>query len=980
VSIRFGTYGTASILLAVALLIALAATAAAPRAAGAGEGPRPMGPSPLATDDEPANDDTSGATTVRGGDTVNGSIMVTAPEDHGDWYKCHASSSSALNVTLYLYDYDPYYPAAYDLQLGVGYYYDGRFFWSELATTGARYEQVSAAAYSPMEFYILVFANMSADGTTPYTLPASYRLDLAVKGATPYVRDSVVWDYLDREGGVKSADWYVVSPSPDHDEWLEVYVWAPATGDYDVFVYNGWFYDRDRLQAVNISAQRTTGNAEYLTFTGAEGPFYIKVMSRTGYGWYAVYVHTAGTTTGATNNRWDGAKEVSDNEPIHGELDQSTDHYDWFKFKVRAGEDIPKIRFELDQGTWNIYNISIYDEGKNYVTGVYTTPTGGVPAPNNLPTIGANVQGLKPAYDGYYWLVLRADIEAAAFFYPLYFVPIRCDYWLTFTLPNRPPRVSGVLPPVLIDEDTTFTGLVLFDYFSDPDGDALDFSLGRPTQHLTVTFNETRGNITIVPDRDWHGIEKVYVRATDDGPGRKFVESYLMVTVYAVNDPPLLISDRTIGSIVMYEGEAARTTAMGTLFTDADDDAYHPLVYSLALVSEDMHPAGAHMPVPVYEKATDAFVVGPVRLMYGHATFRVRADDKNGTPPELLPSVEFDVTVLHRNHPPALARGVSDPFRMTLHEGEYNDSLSAWDLFEDVDTAYAGDALRFSLSAPISLSVGIDADGRLWFDARRQYYPGQNYQEDLVLKTADSSGSGLALNLTVTVIPFDDPPEVTSTSPMAGTDVTVLEGERMEFKVVVRDADTPHALVNYSWSLDGIVLQGENRSLHSYVTDFDTSDGRVHVLGSIVRSGLHTLEATWNITVRNVDRPPLYVILLNPLNSSRYKVGDSVTFTGAAVDPDGDAMAFKWYDGNRSLGDGRELTRSDLFPGIHMVRLMVSDGTYSINASVVFEVTRPIQVGKQAPGLGGPALAVAMAVAASAAAVTRGRAQRRRSP
>ena len=979
-SIRFGTCGAASILLAVALLIALSALAAAPRAAGAGEGPRPMGPSPLATDVEPANDAAAGAATVRGGDTVNGSIMVTAPGDVGDWFKCHISSSSALNVTLYLYDYDPYYPTAYDLQLGVGYFYGGRFFWSEQSTTTARYEQVSAAAYSPMDIYILIAASMSADGTTPATRPVGYRLDLAVKGATPIEREVVVYDVLDREGGGKSADWYVVSPAPAYDEWLEVYVWSPATGDYDVFVYNGWFYDRGRLQAVNVSAQRATGIVEYLTFTGAEGPFYIKVMSRTGYGWYAVYVHTAGTTRSSVNNERAGAKEVSENDPIHGELDQSNDHYDWFKFKATAGEVVPKIRFELDQGTWNIFNVSIYDEGKAYVTGAYTTRTGGAPAPDNLPTIGVNIKDLRPAYDGYYYLVLRADIEASAFYYPLYYAPVRCEYWLTFTLPNSPPRVTGTIPSVLMDEDTTFTGLDLFDCFSDPDGDALEFSLGRPTQHITVTFNGTSGAITIVPDMDWSGMERVYVRATDSGPGHKFAEASFMVTVYSINDAPVLIPGRSIGPIVMHEGEVGRTSAMDTLFTDPDYDPLRPLVYRLTQVGADVRPAGAHMPLPFYDRATGEFVVGPATLMYGDATFRVQADDVNGTPAEVLPGIEFTVSVLHRNHPPALRQGVTDPFKAVIHEGELNHSLSAWDLIEDLDTAYAGDALTFTLSAPFSISVSIDSNGSLWLDARKQYYPGQNYREDLVLKAIDSSGSGLSLNLSITIVPIDDPPELTSTSPQAPSDVTILEDGRMEFKVSVRDPDTPHALMDYSWSLDGTVLPGENRSLHSYITDFDSSDGKAHVLRAIVRSGPHTLEASWNVTVRNVNRPPLYVILLNPLNSSRYKVGDPVTFTGAAVDPDGDALAFSWVDGNRSLGDGRELARSDMLPGVHIVTLSVSDGTYSINASVVFEVTRPVKVGQQAPGLGAPALAAAMAVAASAAAVARGRAGRRRSP
>jgi hypothetical protein len=955
--------GTIVLVLVIALLLPGASVApAAPSRAN--EETQISSVSSRASDAEPANNDLSGATTFAKGELVHGSIMVTAPDDYLDWYRYSAPSASVVNVTLYQYEYNPNNRSEYNLQLVIGYFYEGRLLWADIAATENQWEMVTALAYSATEFYIVVVVNTTADGSKPNTRPVNYSLGLGEKAPTSIVRDVAQWDNLDLEGGYKSASWYVLTPPPAPDEWLEAVVGVPWSGDYDVLVYNGWPFDKGRLQPINISKQRGTGNVEYLTFSGAEGPFYIKVVSRMGNGWFSIQLKTLGDTRDLNNKR-DNGKEVTDTEPIRGSLDQGVDHYDWFKVKMRKGEVIPKIRFEIDQGPWGVYNLSVFDESNNYVAGAYNTATGGFPTDVNPTIIGMNIRDVTAAYDGYYYAVLRAMTGSAGMGDPNYFDPVSCEYYLTFTLPNDPPKVKADLPSIVIDEDTTYTGLNLSNYFKDPDGDKLKFSLGQPTDHLKVNFNEVTWAVTITPDLDWHGKETVVIRATDSGPGHKYVESSMSVTVKPVNDPPALIPNRAIGSLVLYENETAQTTGMATVFMDPDNDPGRPLIYNISLVRESVTPPGALIPMLVYNRTTDAFVVGPIDYLFGNATFKVQADDGNGTPAAQLPSTTFNVTIIHRNHPPTLKAGVKEPVSIKIEEGEYDDTYSVWDFVEDRDTGYAGDTLTFVVSGQVTLGVAIASDGRIQLDARKEYYPGQNYQEEILIKVTDRFGASLTLNLSVTIVPIDDPPELVSASPVTGTSVQVPEGSREEFMVIVRDPDTPHSAFNYSWYFDGAQITGENKSLYAYTTGYDSADGKVHVLKVVVRSGAHVLEASWNVTVINVNRPPINVQVLEPLNASRYKKGDTVKFLAEAVDPDGDQLTYHWYESRGLIGSGRQFEKKDLGPGIHIITLAVSDGKSTVNSTVVFEVARPAKSQGAVPGFG--ALALVLAVVAAAA-------------
>jgi len=95
------------------------------------------------------------------------------------------------------------------------------------------------------------------------------------------------------------------------------------------------------------------------------------------------------------------------------------------------------------------------------------------------------------------------------------------------------------------------------------------------------------------------------------------------------------------------------------------------------------------------------------------------------------------------------------------------------------------------------------------------------------------------------------------------------------------------------------------------------------------------------------------------------KCGESVSLVLRESDPEGVRLAVIWYEGGRELGRGKNLTLSSFEPGIHIVKGVVSDGEYSINATVVFEI-RPVAA--ETPG---PTLLTGCAVLVIAAAARR---------
>jgi|GEM_PF-2065201 len=135
-------------------------------------------------------------------------------------------------------------------------------------------------------------------------------------------------------------------------------------------------------------------------------------------------------------------------------------------------------------------------------------------------------------------------------------------------VPNNSPILIQNIPDQSFDEDTTLINVFdLDDYFSDPDGDSLNYSASG-ANNITATINPD-GTVDFSASQDWNGQENITFAASD---GSLSAQDTILVTVNPVDDKPTIISTPGTAAIqdleYVYDVEAA----------DADGDV---LVYSL---------------------------------------------------------------------------------------------------------------------------------------------------------------------------------------------------------------------------------------------------------------------------------------------------------------------------------------------------------------------------------------------------------------
>ena len=135
----------------------------------------------------------------------------------------------------------------------------------------------------------------------------------------------------------------------------------------------------------------------------------------------------------------------------------------------------------------------------------------------------------------------------------------------TVTVPNRAPVPAGTIPRQTLEEGGTGT-LALATYFTDPDGDALDYSAVSSNTTVATVVGVTGATLTIRAVRS--GTATVTVTARD--PGRLTATQTFTVAVETGNQAPQprgALTDRTV-----VEGSGV-TVNLANAFTDPDGDA-----------------------------------------------------------------------------------------------------------------------------------------------------------------------------------------------------------------------------------------------------------------------------------------------------------------------------------------------------------------------------------------------------------------------
>lgn len=176
--------------------------------------------------------------------------------------------------------------------------------------------------------------------------------------------------------------------------------------------------------------------------------------------------------------------------------------------------------------------------------------------------------------------------------------------------------------------------------------------------------------------------------------------------------------------------------------------------------------------------------------------------------------------------------------------------------------------------------------------------------------------------------------------------VTLYENQTAQFTAEAGARPAPADGIGYCWYIDGAVSAvNSGLTRFNYTPNFSSSGAHKITVMALANLTPEPLRAyhEWNVTVVNVNRPPVI--------SSRYPLGvqasfrsnDPSDFQVRAIDPDGDLLTYQWALDGISL---RNATASScrplgLRPGVHDLKVIVSDGDLNATASWTVRVTGP---------------------------------------
>ncbi|PID29871.1 MAG: hypothetical protein CSB55_01015, partial [Candidatus Cloacimonadota bacterium] len=105
-----------------------------------------------------------------------------------------------------------------------------------------------------------------------------------------------------------------------------------------------------------------------------------------------------------------------------------------------------------------------------------------------------------------------------------------------FAAINDAPKVAEPLVDIVMNEDTEDKSINLKQTFIDIDeGDELEFSVSSNI-HIVVNIDQQTGDVTLIPNENWFGVETIVFTATDQNNAS--VSDDVMITINNVNDAP----------------------------------------------------------------------------------------------------------------------------------------------------------------------------------------------------------------------------------------------------------------------------------------------------------------------------------------------------------------------------------------------------------------------------------------------------------
>ncbi len=467
----------------------------------------------------------------------------------------------------------------------------------------------------------------------------------------------------------------------------------------------------------------------------------------------------------------------------------------------------------------------------------------------------SGVRWMEYSFDGVNWTRVEGSTTA---------VPLTHSVNLSFRAIDWAGNVGDTvtrnyrvnLPPVAVNdtattpEDTTLTVDVLGND-SDPDGDALTVTLvaGTGPTHGTIALN-ANGSFTYTPATNYHGPDG-FNYTVNDGHGGSATAS-VSITVTSVNDPPVAVDD------VASTDEDVPATISAAFLVGNDSD---PDLDALTLTAVQNVSGG-----------TAAFAAGVVTFtpdpnFHGIASFTYTVGDGNGG----FDTGAVTVTVRPVNDPPLAAADTA-----TTNE-DVPVTIPALANDSDVD----GDTLSvtsFTQPAPAAGVVTLNADGTFTFSPILNF----NGAASFAYTVSDGNGGVSTANVTVTVIPVNDPPvavndtaSTTEDTPVTLTAAILLQNDTDP------DGDTLTLTAVQNGPSGTVTLSG-SQVIFTPAPNFSGSATFTYTVND---GNGGTAAATVTVTVAAVNDPP---VATNDVAAVISGQTATVNVLGNDTDPDGE--------------------------------------------------------------------------------------------
>jgi hypothetical protein len=373
-----------------------------------------------------------------------------------------------------------------------------------------------------------------------------------------------------------------------------------------------------------------------------------------------------------------------------------------------------------------------------------------------------------------------------------------------------------------------------------------------------VTFAAAGAGLRFTPTPGFTGTASFQIQAStsasDAGLGGDLVPA--LITVFPPNDAPNLAkpTDMTVA-----RGQELTFTATAT-----DPNAGDVLTFSL---DPDLSGLGATI-----DPATGVFRWTPSASQpLGPVTFRILVTDDAELP--FADSETFTVTVTAENQAPVIA-AIAD--QTIAERSELSITVTATDPDAEDDVTYSLAAGQFPTGATIDPVTGVFR----WTPAENQ---GGTHSVTVVATDNGTPAMSHSVTFMIAVSEVNQSPVLAAIG-----NRTATVGTPLTFTAVAIDADDPVNTLVYS--LDGAPTGATIDPATGVFTWTPTTPGPVIFTVIVTDNGNPVMNDSEEITV--TVSAPNQVPVITEIPDQTGTVGNAVTFTAAATDPDGDELTF----------------------------------------------------------------------------------------